>query len=572
MPSAALRQQWAAARWHTRAMSVRSPGLPLAVLSTLVDLGTELQAEEVDLPRVLELATGNAARLLGTDIAWLALFDDETRTMHVAVSCGATGPDFATMKVSENEGLGGAALQARGPVVVADYPSWASPGPVRDAMLAEGVCSVVCAPMLRGDRVVGVLYAANRVPTQFTASDSSIVTALAAQASVAIGNGLLYSSLLDKTHTLEATFEIHRALGEAAVSDLGIDLVMRTLSEVTGRRLLLEQQIVAPFELLTEPANCADADGAVASVVSVRRNESAVGHITVYGQAPLSELEQNALSHGATVLALELMKHEAAQDVEWRLRGELLEQLLEAEDDRSDELAARARRFGIDLTEACSIVVVEARELDPPALRGLIHRVITSRDAGVHAKTTLSGQRGDRGVIALIGDSHDVDRFVGLLDDAGAGAVLWIGTSSGRTNVGASFREAAACSQLAKQASPGQSRVIHGSALGPLRFMLDIQDLANARVFVAEVLGPVAAHEEGGGAQLLTTLRAYVEEDGHHQRIADRCHVHVSTVKYRLARIADLLERPLKPWGTRFEITLAFRLADLLDSVPDNRR
>lgn len=559
-------------------MSLKSPGLPLAVLSTLVDLGTELQAEEVDLPRVLELATGNAARLLGTDIAWLSLFDDETRTMHVAVSYGATGPEFANMKVSENEGLGGAALTAGGPVVVSDYASWASPGPVRDAMLAEGVCSVVCAPMLRGDRVVGVLYAANRVPTQFTPSDSSIVTALAAQASVAIGNGLLYSSLLDKTRTLEATFEIHRALGEAAVSDLGIDRVMRTLSEVTGRRLLLEQQIVPPFEMVTAPANDdgaeaeADADAAIASVVAVRRNESAVGHITVFGRAPLGELEQNALSHGATVLALELMKHEAALDVEWRLRGELLEQLLEAQDDRSDELAARALRFGIDLTEACSIVVVEARELDPPAVRGLIHRVITSRDAGVHSKTTLSGQRGDRGVIALIGERHDIDRFAGLLADAGAGAVLWIGTSSGRPNVGASFREAAACSQLAKQASPGQSRVIHGSSLGPLRFMLDIQDLTNARAFVDEVLGPVAAHEEGGGAQLLTTLRAYVEEDGHHQRIADRCHVHVSTVKYRLARIGDLLDRPLKPWETRFEITLAFRLADLLASVPDDRR
>jgi len=44
----------------------------------------------------------------------------------------------------------------------------------------------------------------------------------------------------------------------------------------------------------------------------------------------------------------------------------------------------------------------------------------------------------------------------------------------------------------------------------------------------------------------------------------------VSTVKYRLARIADLLGRPLQPWETRFEITLAFRLADLLQSTRDN--
>jgi hypothetical protein len=360
-------------------MGLESPRLPQDVLSTLVDLGTELQAEEVDLPRVLELATGNAARLLGTDIAWLSLFDDATGTMRVAVSHGVTGPAFADMVVSRNEGLGGAALGRGGPVVVADYGGWASPGPVRDAMLAEGVVSVVCAPMSRGDRVVGVLYAANRVATDFTASDASIVTALAAQASVAIGNGLLYSSLLDKTRTLEATFDIHRALGEAAVADLGVDRVMQTLSDVTGRALCLQQRIIPPFEMRSAPVGDPDTDGDVAAIFSVRRSGFDVGQITVFGGAPLGELEQNALSHGATVLALELMKHEAAQDVEWRLRGGLLEQLLEAEEDRSDELVARARRFGVDLSGSCSIVVVEARGLDPTALRALIQRVIMSR-------------------------------------------------------------------------------------------------------------------------------------------------------------------------------------------------
>jgi len=431
-------------------MGLNAPSLSLSVLSSLVDLGAELQAEVVDLPRVLELATGNAARLLGTDIAWLALYDDETHTMRVAVSCGVSCPEFDRMQVSEHEGLGGAAIDRRGPVIVGDYPAWAAPGPVRDAMLQERVASVVCAPMLRGDRAVGVLYVGNRVPTDFSESDAAIVTALAAQASVAIGNGLLYSSLLDKTRTLEATFEIHRELGEAAVSDLGVDRVMRTLSEVTGRSLLLEQRIVPPFELLTEPALGvaavdADEDDRVATVVSIRRNESDVGQITVYGEAPLGELEQNALSHGATVLALELMKHEAAQDVEWRLRGELLEQLLEAEDGPSDDLVARAVRFGIDLTEPCAIVAVEAPALDPPTLRGLIQRVIMGRGGSRRANTTLSGQRGDRGVIALIGDRHDIDKFSQALADAGAGAVLWIGTSSGRSSVAASFREAAAC-------------------------------------------------------------------------------------------------------------------------------
>ena len=362
-PRAGPRRQWAAMGADIlEPMSLKSPGLPLAVLSTLVDLGTELQAEEVDLPRVLELATGNAARLLGTDIAWLALFDDETRTMHVAVSYGATGPEFAKMRVSENEGLGGAALKARGPVVVADYSSWAAPGPVRDAMLAEGVCSVVCAPMLRGDRVVGVLYAATACrrssPRLIPRSSPRLRPRLQSQSAMVCCTARCSTrparwrrpsrSTVRSAKPRFPTWASTWSCGRSARSPDGV----YSLNSRSSRRSRYSAR-----RTTTEVRTRGDA--AVASVVSVRRNESAVGHITVYGQAPLSELEQNALSHGATVLALELMKHEAAQHVEWRLRGDLLEQLLEAEDDRSDELAARARRFGIDLTEACSIVVVE---------------------------------------------------------------------------------------------------------------------------------------------------------------------------------------------------------------------
>jgi sugar diacid utilization regulator len=459
---------------------------------------------------------------------------------------------------------------------VADYASWAAAGHVRDTMLNEGIVSVVCAPMLRGESVVGVLYAANRRATRFASADVSIVTALATQASAAIGNGRLYQTLMDKTRLLEATFEMHRALGAAAVTDIGIEGVVDALCQLTGRRLLLEQQIVPPFELFVGGPSQPTALSDVAAVIPVRRSEATVGRITVFGADPLSDLEQNAFAHGATVLALELMKYEAAHDVEWRLRGELLEQLLEAGDDRSDALEARARRFGVDLRAPCTMVAVEASALDPPALRGLIQRVIASGEAGVNRRSVLSGQRGERVIVALFGSGQDLDRFVGAIAATAVDprAPLWIGTSTDRPTIGGAFREAAACARLARQASAGATRIIHGAALGPLRFMLDIHDVENARAYVEEKLGAVAEHEEAGGAQLLTTLRAYIEEDGHHQRVASRCHIHVSTVKYRLARIAELLGRPLQPWETRFEITLAFRLADLLRSIPqqDARR
>lgn len=548
-------------------MPTTSRELPLDVLSALVDLGAELQAEEVDLPKVLRLATENAARLLGTHIAWLSLYDEAAGSMRVAVSHGVTTPAFGGMEVARSEGLGGAALARGGPVVVPDYARWAAPGRVRDAMLAEGVASVVSAPLLRGGQAIGVLYVGNRVRTEFSPTDVSVVSALAAQASVAIGNGQLYQGLVEKTRTLQATFDIHRALGAAAVADLGLEQVLATLGRLTGRRLRLEQHVVAPFEIYSDGP---DGGGPVASV-PVRRDDTELGRITVFGE-PLGELEENALSHGATVLALELMKHEAAHAVEWRLRGELLEQLLEAEDDRSPDLVARAARHGIDLSRPCTLVVVDAPALGLPALRTLVGRVLDSPTSGVDRSTVLSGQRGNRAVVALVGACHDPARFVESLVERAGDDILWIGTGTGRPTVAAALREATACCRLARLAETDCSRVVRGETLGPLRFMVDMQELGTARSFVDEVLGEVAAHEERGGARLLTTLRAFIEEDGNHQRIAARCHVHVSTVKYRLGRIAELLGRPLKEWETRFEIALAFRLSDLVRSMPEGPR
>ncbi len=533
-------------------------------------MGTELQAEEIDLDRVLRLATRNAARLLSTDLAWLSLHDPVTHSMHVAVSHGVENPDFDAMTVAHGEGLGGAALAHGGAFVVDDYAGWAAPGPVREAMLSEGVVSVVCAPMLRGETVVGVLYAANRAATRFTPTDADVVTALAAQVSVAIDNGRLYSSLLDKTRTLEETFEIHRALGDAAVSGIGLDRVVRVLGRLTGRHLVLEQQVVTPFALHSNPP--AGDPGVAVAVVPVRRHDVELGRIRVLGDRPLSELECNTLSHGATVLALELMRHEAALDVEWRLRGDLLDQLIEAGDDRSTELPARAARFGIDLDAPTAVVVVEALDLDSVAVRALVRRAVTAPDSGVHRETVLTGLLGGRGVVALCGDAHDDARFVRTLVRLAGSAVLRIGSGRGPSGVAAGYREAQACCRLARQAGGATTRVVDAADLGPLRFMLDSPDVAHARAYVREQLGAVAAHEDAGGARLLTTLRAFVDEDGHHRRIADRCHVHTSTVKYRLGRITELIGRPLQAWETRFEIALAFRLADLLQISPEAGR
>src|SRR5207244_11765424 len=69
-----------------------------------------------------------------------------------------------------------------------------------------------------------------------------------------------------------------------------------------------------------------------------------------------------ALEHGSTVLALELSKERAAAEVERRLRGDLVEEVLAGglESDEAERIARQAERLGHRLPLRAWAVVLEA--------------------------------------------------------------------------------------------------------------------------------------------------------------------------------------------------------------------
>src|SRR5438034_9330501 len=69
-----------------------------------------------------------------------------------------------------------------------------------------------------------------------------------------------------------------------------------------------------------------------------------------------------ALEHGSTVLGLELAKERAAAEVERRLRGDLVEEVLAGglETEEAERVARQAERLGHRLPQRAWVVVLEA--------------------------------------------------------------------------------------------------------------------------------------------------------------------------------------------------------------------
>jgi DNA-binding PucR family transcriptional regulator len=80
------------------------------------------------------------------------------------------------------------------------------------------------------------------------------------------------------------------------------------------------------------------------------------------------------------------------------------------------------------------------------------------------------------------------------------------------------------------------------------------RDLAQKRLAPLDDLAPNARE------RLLETLEAWLDAHGEARPAAERLHVHVQTVRYRLGQLREVLGEALDDPGTRLELALALRV------------
>lgn len=545
-----------------------------AAYRALVEVSSQIQAEELRTDEILALIVQGARRLMEVDVTWLALLDEEGDRVVVKVASGARTETFVRMWVQVGVGVGGLAIKDRRPVVVRDHRAYENPTTdlVKKTIDSEGIISLICVPMVFEGEVVGALYGGSRTPTDFTELAVSVFTALASQAAAAIVHSRLYRNLADNNATLTQALTLHQSLSEAALSGEGIAGIAGELARVIERDVIVSRD---------SGRRCRySSDGTLASTsakdegepqtgdqdfaVSIMAGSEMLGTINVAGEGEMTDLQRTALRQAATVMALEIVRERATLEAEWRLRGELLEEILAAEGNRPDGLALRAEQAGVDLGVPRCLAVIDPLEPCEPRdlqilLRVSLNRFLDSREA-------LIAMRGERALIAF---SLDQDKAAeatrGLLEKGmKAGIPTIAGLSMPRLNLAIALKESEAALRLAAEAGPGEL-VTHD--FGPLRFLLDAPDTDEMVAMVVDLLGPVARNDNNrASGGIMDTLRAHLEL-GTRPAVAERCHIHVSTVKYRMQKATDLLGRSLSDPQVRFELMLAFEVLDVLKTL-----
>ncbi|OLZ73684.1 diguanylate phosphodiesterase [Streptomyces sp. IMTB 2501] len=567
-----------------------------AELSALFETAHDLAGLR-DLDAVLQAIVQRARSLLGTDVAYLTLNDPGRGDTYMRVTEGSVSARFQQLRLGMGEGLGGLVAQTTRPYVTDDYFKDARfqhtltiDAGVRD----EGLVAILGVPLMLGPQVIGVLFAADRRARVFERAQIALLGSFAALAAAAIDTANLLTEtraalagleraneiIRDRSAVIERASDVHDRLAELVLRGGGVHDVAAAVSEVLDGTVEFTEADAAPAGAL----EASRAEGHAvrhgsAWIAAVAAGGELLGALVLRGHPGLDPVDLRTLERAAMVTSLLLLARRSAAEAEQRVRGELLDDLLDARDRDPRLLRERAARLSADL-DATHVVL--AARLDGPAADADEEAAARRRlwSAASHLAATRHGLAAarDGGTVLLLplaaDDSatylaHRTARQLGTAVHqpvtVGASAPVTDLTTHPET-VAAAYAEGRRCLDalhLLGRAGDGAAAEDFGF-LGLL--LAGERDVAG---FVDRTIGPVVAYDERRGTELLRTLDAYFACGMSPARTKDALHVHVNTVAQRLERVGRLLGEDWQTPARTLEIQLALRLHRL--ASPDRR-
>ncbi|MFE1861468.1 helix-turn-helix domain-containing protein [Streptomyces anandii] len=566
-----------------------------AELSALFETAHDLAGLR-DLDSVLQAIVQRARSLLGTDVAYLTLNDPARGDTYMRVTEGSVAARFQQLRLGMGEGLGGLVAQTARPYVTDDYfkdARFQHTGTIDDGVQDEGLVAILGVPLMLGPQVIGVLFAADRRARVFEREQIALLGSFAALAAAAIDSANLLTEtrsalagleraneiIRDRSGVIERASDVHDRLAELVLRGGGVHDVAAAVSQVLAGTVDFTEAGAAPARAL----EASRAEGHAVRhgddwIAAVAAGGELLGALVLRGHPGLDPVDQRTLERAAMVTSLLLLARRSAAEAEQRVRGELLDDLLDARDRDPRLLSERAARLGADL-DATHVVL--AARLDAPAADADEEADARRRlwSAAFHLAATRRGLAAarDGGTVLLLplrqGDSAtDLARRTARHLGTAVHEAVTVGASAPVDDlaahagtVTAAYEEARRCLEaLALLGRTGDGAAAEDFGFLGLLLAGD-RDIAG---FVERTVGRVVAYDERRGTDLIRTLESYFSCGMSPARTKDELHVHVNTVAQRLERVGRLLGDDWQTPARALEIQLALRLHRLSSPEP----
>lgn len=577
-----------------------------AELAALYETAGDLSALR-DLEAVLQAIVRRARALLGTDVAYLMLNDTDHGDTYMRVTDGIRTSEFKRTRLAMGAGLGGLVAKTAVPYNTADYfADTRFEHTVDDVVRAEGLIAIQGVPLRLGERVIGVLFAADRTARPFSDHEVALLISLANHAAIAIENATLFHDVrrvvdeLTEANTviransasLEQAAALHERLTTIVLQGGGMTDVAENLAEILAGSILVvdphgrvmaaagEDPVVGQARsagTLPDPSPvgrlvrkvcllstgsrrthripAADGDPA-ACATPVMAGDEVFGAVVLVRKR-YEAAETRFLERAALVIALMLLTERTVVEAEYRLRGEILEDLLGAPHRDLEGVRRRAALVGLDLARPHTVLAARCRGGD--------HRrdIVAAATTYAAKSTGLAGEYRGNVIVLLPGDQPPAQAAPALarhLSQAVRAAVtVGAAAAAGIAALVEAHRDASRCLDVllalnrdGQGASPDE--------LGVYGLLLSQAGREELHHFVRRTIGPVLDHDQRRCGELVRTLLAYFACDSNLTRTAAELYIHVNTLYQRIDRITALLGPQWRHADQALQVHLALKI------------
>ncbi len=586
-------------------------------------------AASLDLEEVLSKLVQDPVQLLGADSGDVLLLDEERKVLRV-VAVANFPREMVGFEMQPHEGLSARAMASRRPLMVTDYSRYRHRVKRLDHYAFK---AVLCVPLIaRGEAIGSLNVHATRPPHRFTREDARLLTMFANHAAIAVDNARRFENevrlareLAGANEELGRSLSLQRRLVEQVLLDRGLPAVVAELATLLRRAAVVQDHLLRllasagpegapvapglpiPRDLAADPAVGAFLRDLVATgrartappdllpgperlVAAIRvGGPETASYLVLEAGGPLSRLDRALVEVASTGVALELAKVRAQVEVERRLRGDVIMDLLSDASLSPEAISARAAHLGYDLSDPRDLLVLAIDDFEE-ATEGLgeekvlevkrrffevVHDAVTAAAPGsmvvaqsnavIVLASQASAERGGYGERDPLSIAAELKAFLGeQLPGFTISAVIGA-RCSGPPDYAPAFERARrtldALHRLGRR-----DRAVRVDDLGVIRLLISATSPEELRAFSHDLLEPLTRHDRERGTKLLETLRLFVASRFNRREAARLGFMHVNTIAYRLRRVEELLGVDLSDPDTLLDLTLALRVADLIDT------
>jgi PucR family transcriptional regulator, purine catabolism regulatory protein len=223
-----------------------------------------------------------------------------------------------------------------------------------------------------------------------------------------------------------------------------------------------------------------------------------------------------------------------------------------------EDLQARLRPFGIGE----QIAVLAFKPPDPSAAAAPVERILQRE----HVPSLVAIRSG---LLCAVVGADELDplelarkiraELAGRFGEVPAAASRPAATHSLRL----SFHEARCALEAVRLRNGDAPDVASHVDLGAFQLLLSLQDDDALLSYCRSVLGPLEQGEGEYGDELVRSLDAFIEHNGHWEKAANALYCHRHTLRYRIRRVEQLTGRDFSSARDRIEFWLALRGREL---------